>query len=171
MSQITLKELVTNKRLASLELQVYNYVKESQKSIKEIERGFQGLASSNTIKKIIEVSPFIEKDNQQVTINSTSNLATITYDFIPDSPSAELFLSGISCVKGSGKTKTNIPLSIGTYDITIKVIVEGVGNWTLDIKKIEITTPGKEHERKLEGNPLSNNGTYPEQIHFTDLKL
>lgn len=169
--EIELEDLVSNIRLASLESQIFSFLGDSKRTIPEIHKGFRGLASPKTIKGIVTESPFFGIEGDLIVALDSENKADITYDFNSDSSSDELFLSGKSSKRGVDQTQTDVSLTVGTYEMTVKVIVEGVGNWKLDIKKIDVTTTGNEHQRTLDSNPLEGEGTYSEKIHFTNPKI
>lgn len=168
---ITSEDLINNKRLASLELQIFTFLGNSKRTVPEIQKSFHGLASVETIENIVKTSIFFDSEDEYIVALDSENKADISYDFNSDSPSVELLLSGKSSNKGDDQTQTGVSLTVGTYEMTVKVVGEGVGNWKLNVKKIEVTTSGNEHQRVLDGNPLEGEGTYPEQIHFTNPKI
>lgn len=170
MPEITTQKILTNKRLTSLELQILNFLGDNHKSISEIHIGFRGLASKQTIKDIVTVSPFFEIDDDIIVAFEANHKANVTYDFQADSPSAELFLSGISAPSGEKQNLANVSLTVGLFEIGIKVIVEGTGNWKLNVRAINVTGPGPTHKRSLVDNPLEGEGTYVEQLHVTEIE-
>ncbi|UII78583.1 hypothetical protein [Flagellimonas sp. CMM7] len=168
---ITQKKIITSLRLSSLERQIFNCVKLGQKSISEIHKEFRGLASTKTIEGIVRESPFfVFADGLAETLDSSGHKAEVTYSFNADSPSAELFLSGQSSNSGDDQTQSDVDLTLGLFEIGVKVVGEGVGNWTLDIKNIKVTGPGVPHERELIDNPLKEEGSYPQQLLETEPK-
>lgn len=157
------QEILGSKRLQSLELQIFTYVrflKEERATIQKIRDALLGIASVDTIKKIVDNSPFFIVENNHVSTAESNHIADIIYDFDPHNPNAELTISGKNAPKGTGKLLQGVELKGIAYRLQVKVLHPGVGNWKLNIKKIKVTDRGDEHERRMESNPLTENGNH-----------
>ncbi|MCB0629050.1 MAG: hypothetical protein R2824_19745 [Saprospiraceae bacterium] len=156
--------ILESKRLQSLELQIFlylNFVEQERSSIEKIRKAFLGLASSSTIRKIVCNSSFFTfGDDDTVGIMLVKHKADITYDFEPDNPNSQLKLSGKTAATGKNKSLKGVTLFGIGYRLEVNVIQNGVGNWKLNIKKLEITDLGNQHQRKMESNPLHENGDH-----------
>lgn len=153
------RKILKSKRFSCLELQIFTYMGMEQMEIESIRKGFYGIASFKTIEYIVINSPFFSKEKGIVTAKSVNHKANITYDFDPDFEGIELTISGEVRKKGKHTLK-NIDLYGIHYLLPIDVSYRGVGNWKLNISKIQVIDIGDEHERVMNENPLHRSGSY-----------
>ena len=157
------RKIQNSKYLQSLELQVFSYIiflEEDLVQLKKLEHAFLGIATPETLKDLIHISPFFNIQNEQVKVLKNTAMANITYNFQSDNPNFLLEICGKQGEAGTGLLLQEVELQGPDRRIKVKVVMEGVGNWTLNVRRIQVTNPEDMHERQMDPNPITRSGSH-----------